>query len=127
MRREFPKAVKVAVVKRCTRDGVVYCESCQLPAKKWQIDHVRADGLLGEPIIGNAELICDVCYGIKNPQDTAKIAKAKRREAKQLGIRNPPKLQGQPFPKIVREKRGVDKSSLPELPRRNIYTRQPFE
>src|SRR5690348_4917042 len=85
-RREFPRSVKTEVVKRATSNGVIYCESCKLPAKKWQIDHVRPDGLGGEPILKNAMLICEVCFGVKNPDDTRKIAKAKRREAKRLGI-----------------------------------------
>lgn len=38
-RREFPRAVKVAVIKRSTRDGAVYCEKCGALAKRWQIDH----------------------------------------------------------------------------------------
>lgn len=93
MRREFPKAVKVAVVKRATRDGVVYCEKCGALAKKWQIDHVIADALGGEPVIGNAELICEPCYSVKNPQDTTAAAKAKRREARALGVKPAPKAK----------------------------------
>lgn len=89
-RKNFPRAVKVAVIKRATKDGVVYCEKCGALAKKFQIDHVRADGLLGEPVLENAELICDLCYGVKNPADTTAIAQAKRREAAHLGIRPAP-------------------------------------
>lgn len=93
-RQEFPKSVKVAVIKRATADnGVVYCESCGLPAKKWQIDHVRADGLLGKPVLENAELICEACYSVKNPDDTRKIARAKRREAKHIGAVSEPAIK----------------------------------
>lgn len=88
MRREFSKATKVAVIKRSTVDGVVYCESCKAQAKRWQIDHVNPDGMGGEPTIENAELICEPCYSIKNPKDTRDIARAKRREARDLGVRN---------------------------------------
>ena len=91
-RREFPRAVKVAVVKRCTRENQVWCESCGLPAKKWQIDHVRPDGLGGEPTIENAQLLCLPCAVlVKNPADTSAIARAKRREAAHLGARPTPK------------------------------------
>ena len=89
MRREFPKSVRVAVIKRATRNGVIYCESCPSIAKRFQIDHIRPDGLLGEPTIDNAQLICEACYAIKNPQDTTAIAKAKRREAKHVGATQP--------------------------------------
>jgi hypothetical protein len=85
MRREFPKAVKVAVIKRATRDGVTYCEGCGEIAKKWRIDHIRADGLLGEPVYENAQLLGPCCYAAKDAADTKAIAKAKRREAKHLG------------------------------------------
>lgn len=88
-RREFPRSVKVAVIKRTTSDGVTYCEKCGAMAKKWQIDHVRPDGLLGEPVIENAMLICQPCYTVKNAADTSEIAKAKRREAKNLGADQP--------------------------------------
>lgn len=119
-RRNFSKAIKVAVVKRATRCGtgetagrVVYCESCGLPAKKWQIDHKRADGLLGEPTIENAELICDVCFGIKNPDDTRKIAKAKRREALAIGAHSPKQsIPNRGFPKSDKPNR-IEKLPLP--------------
>ena len=116
-RREFPKAVKVAVIRRCTgANGVIYCESCHLPAKKWQIDHIRPDGLLGEPVLSNAMLICQDCFGVKNPKDTKDIAKAKRREAKNLGIRSESKLKSRGFEKKAKQRKGpVEKLSL--LPR----------
>ena len=103
-RREFPRAVHVAVIKRATRDSVVYCEACGGLAKRFQIDHVRADGLLGETTNKNAMLICEACWSVKNPQDTSTIAKAKRREAKSLGIKGPNagKLKSRGFPPAPR-------------------------
>ena len=83
-RREFPKPIKVAVTKRAMREGVVYCEKCHAQAKRWQIDHVRPDGLGGEPTLENAMLICQPCFEEKNPKDASAIAHAKRREAKDL-------------------------------------------
>lgn len=96
-RREFPKSVKVAVVKRATRDGVTYCEKCGAIAKRWQIDHVIADAHGGKPVIENAELICEACYSVKNPKDTTIAAKLKRVEAAHLGIRKEPTLKGAGF------------------------------
>ena len=86
-RREFSKAIKVSVIKRTTRDGVTYCEGCGALAKRWQIDHIRPDGLLGEPTLANAQLLGECCYATKNADDTATIARAKRREAKHLGAK----------------------------------------
>jgi hypothetical protein len=89
-RREFPRSIKVAVIRRSTRNGLVYCEACGAQAKRWQIDHVRPDGLLGEPTLANAMLICEPCWREKNPKDARDIAKAKRREARHIGAKPAP-------------------------------------
>lgn len=118
-RREFPRSVKIEVVKRATRGGVVYCEACELPARKWQIDHVRADGLGGEPKLANAMLICEACFGIKNPDDARKIAKAKRREAKHLGVvKSARPIRSAPMVTTERaaRRRANPKPSLPPRP-----------
>ena len=122
-RREFSKAIKVAVIKRATRDGVVYCEACHALAKRWQIDHVRPDGLLGEPVLANAMLICEPCWRVKNPADTTAIAKAKRREARHVGAKsarqqiasNPHGLKAPPKPGRVPKQPSV---GMPSLARR---------
>jgi 5-methylcytosine-specific restriction endonuclease McrA len=115
-RREFPKAVKVAVIKRSTREHVVYCEACGLPAKKWQIDHIVADAIGGEPVISNARLICEACYSVKNPQDTRRAAKTKRVEARYLGATMPKvKIQSRGFAKKERREK------LPIPPQRAMF------
>lgn len=89
-RKNFTKAVKVACIKRATRDAVVYCEECGLPAKKWQIDHINPDGLTGQPTLENAKLLCLPCHDVKtNTKDKPAIAEAQRREAKHLGAVKP--------------------------------------
>ena len=121
-RREFPKSVRVAVIKRATKNSAVYCEACGALAKRFQIDHVRADGLLGEPKIENAQLICEACWAVKNPKDTTAIAKAKRREAKHLGATRPSgKLRGAPFPKSAQAQHRADRDPKPHLPPRALY------
>ena len=109
-RCEFPRTVKVEVVKRATRGNSVYCEACGLPAKKFQIDHVIADAHGGKPVIENAMLICEPCFSIKNPKDTTIAAKLKRQEEKHLGairpkakIAAPPKRERQSKPGVVRQ------------------------
>jgi 5-methylcytosine-specific restriction protein A len=120
-RREFTKAIKVAVVKRATRDGITYCEKCRAIAKRWQIDHVIADAIGGEPVIENAELICEPCYSIKNPQDTKLAAKVKRQEAKALGIRKPPTLKTAPMPKAEPQRRASRPLAKTLPPQRPMY------
>ena len=107
-RREFPTKVRVAVIKRATRDCVIYCESCSLPAKKFQIDHIVADAHGGEPVLSNAQLICEACYGVKNPKDTTIAAKLKRIEAKHVGA----KIKSRGFPKREKVR---DSSKLDQL------------
>lgn len=124
-RKEFPARVRVAVIKRATKIvydvrgkelGVIFCEKCFAIAKRFQIDHIDPDGLTGKPVIENAMLICEPCYQIKNPLDTSIIAKAKRREAKDIGAKMPkPKIPNRGFPpgKPKREK-------LPPPPRTHV-------
>ena len=94
-RREFSKSVKVAAIKRATRDGVTYCEMCGAIAKRFEVDHANPDGLTGEPTLENAVIACLPCHAEKTKQDVAHIAKAKRREAKALGVRKTPKAERQ--------------------------------
>jgi len=117
-RREFSKAIKVTVIKRATREGVTYCELCGALAKRFQIDHINPDGLTGEPVLSNAMLICEPCFSVKNPIDTSNIAKAKRREAYDLGATRPKgKLKSRGFEKKERQQK-IDFTT-----RRSIYER----
>ena len=120
-RREFSKAIKVAVVKRATRDGVTYCEKCGAIAKRWQIDHVIADAHGGKPVIENAELICEACYSVKNPKDTTIAAKLKRVEAAHLGIRKEPTLKGAGFTAAPPQKKASKPLTKTQPPRRGLY------
>jgi 5-methylcytosine-specific restriction protein A len=116
-RQEFPRSVKVVVIKRATRENVVYCENCRLPAKKFQIDHIIADAICGKPVIENAMLICDVCFGIKNPQDTTLAAKAKRREARHIGAKTTSAhaIKSRGFPQSEKSAKREPRLSLPPL------------
>jgi len=115
-RRNFPKSVIVACIKRATKDAVVYCEGCNLPCRSWDIDHIRPDGLLGEPTLDNARLLCKVCHGEKTKDDVARIAKAKRQEAKHIGaVTSKQKIKSRGFAK--KEK----KEKIPLPPRRGMF------
>ncbi len=122
-RREFPRPVRVAVIKRATRSvGLVeevYCEKCGQPTKgRFQLDHVIADALGGKPVIENCELICEPCWQVKNPEDTKKAAKVKRVEAKHVGASRPKSTIRAPRaqPKAPR-----DKLPIPARPPRERF------
>ena len=120
-RREFAKSIKVEVIKRNTRDGVTFCEKCGGLAKRWQIDHIIPDALGGEPVLSNAQLLCEPCYSIKNPQDTRNAAKAKRREARHIGIRKEPTLKSQGFTPAEPQRRASRPLAKLSLPPRPMY------
>ena len=120
-RRNFSKSVIVARIKAATRDHVVYCDGCGLPVKgKFEIDHIRADGLLGEPTFENSRLLCVACHKEKTKDDVARIAKAKRVEARHLGaVRPKGKIQSRGFAKKER------KEKIPLPPPRNMFEGDP--
>jgi 5-methylcytosine-specific restriction endonuclease McrA len=109
-------------IKAATRDGVVYCDLCGLPAKKWEIDHIKADAMHLEEdkdasnTFENSRLLCIACHKEKTKTDVKDIARAKRREAKHLGVKNTKqKIVSRGFAK--KEK----KEKLPLPPRRGYY------
>lgn len=131
-RKEFSRSVRVAAVKRAMKNGEVYCEECGVLTKgKFQIDHINPDGLTGEPTLENAKVICVECHARKTKVDVANIAKAKRREARALGVakgtgtlrnnlgNDSKKIISAGFPKSQRNKSLA--SDLPPLPRRSLY------
>ncbi len=119
-RKEFPRSVKVACIKRATKGGQVICEACGSLAKKFAIDHINADGLTGEPTLANAQLLCDPCHAEKTKTDVASIAKAKRREAARLGVKRAAKQPIQ-SPGFARKERTPIADKLAFLPRRSFY------
>lgn len=116
-RKEFTRAIKVAVIKRATVDGKTFCEECGCLAKRWEIDHVRPDGLLGEATIENAKLLCTPCHDEKTKSDVKQIAQAKRREAFHLGVRKKPSLRSCGFPKSSK----AQKQPVKLPPRRPMF------
>jgi 5-methylcytosine-specific restriction endonuclease McrA len=116
--KDFSTAIRVAVIKRATRDFIVYCEGegCGEPTRDFQIDHIipRAQG--GPSTLENAQLLGKCCYSVKNPADTKAAAKTKRIEAKHLGADRPKqKIKSRGFRKSPK----VDK--LPVPPPRQLF------
>ncbi len=117
-RREFPTKVRVAAIKRA--DGKCEAIGCGLPhLGRFEVDHVIADALGGEPTLANARVLCVACHGVKTKADTTAAAKVKRQEAAHLRARPVParKIQGAPLPgssKPLREPKA-------SLPYRSLY------
>lgn len=84
-RKEFSRSVRVAAWKRT--DG--HCQACTRPCgPDARFDHIIADALGGQPTLENCQLICRWCHDAKTfGNDVPAIARAKRREARHLGIR----------------------------------------
>lgn len=83
MRRNFPAAVKAAVLKRCSdANGIPHCERCGVPGFV-EVDHDKADGLGGEPTIENAIALCKTCHkGKTHGHDRPIMSKADRQRKK---------------------------------------------
>jgi 5-methylcytosine-specific restriction endonuclease McrA len=87
-RREFSKQTKRDAFLRAK--GA--CELCgaRLTVGKFAYDHVIADGLGGEPTIDNCQVACVVCHSAKSAKnDVPRIAKVKRIQDREHGIRKP--------------------------------------
>jgi hypothetical protein len=82
-RTEFPQSVRKLAFKRCcqegTKPGQPQCESCGnvLRAGGIIFEHVQADGLGGEPVLGNCKVHCTVCADVKtHTEDNPRMRKA---------------------------------------------------
>lgn len=125
-RREFTSDQRAQIVARATdAAGTIRCERCQLAQKpgSFEIDHILAEGMRPEVdkkvklTISDGQLLGkDCCHrgeDGKTNDDVAKIAKAKRREAKHLGTKRPAgKLKGRGFPASDKPER-ITKQPLP--------------
>ena len=121
-RRNFTKAIIVQRIKAATREGVVYCDGCGLPCRKWEIDHIKADAMHVEEdkdasaTFDNSRLLCIPCHAEKTKVDVKTIAKSKRVEAKHLGAKvAKTKIKSRGFAK--KEK----KEKIPLPPRRGMF------
>ena len=87
MRREFPSKVKLAAYERCQQDGKPHCEECGLRIVGLpEYDHVKPDGLGGEPTLANCQCICTNCHSTKShTADRPLMQKADNIRAKHLG------------------------------------------
>lgn len=96
-RREFTPTVYAQIVKRAMQpNGEIACEGCGLVLgkKPYHVDHTKPDGLEIDKsqklTAADGKLLgVECCHAPKTKIDVAVIAEAKRREAKDLGIKKP--------------------------------------
>lgn len=128
-RREFDRGTKAEIKTRCATLTGWRCENCGQIVASGEIDHIIAEALIVDKTkkltAKDGQFLCWPCHqgaGGKTARDKGIIAKAKRQEAANLGVRAKPegafKLQSRGFQKFAKTKRGVDKSALPPLPRK---------
>ena len=86
-RKNFKASVIVARFKHCKG----CCETCGIVLKPgaYHADHNNPDGLTGEPTFDNCRILCRPCHAEKTKTDVGHIAKAKRREIKDIGAQSP--------------------------------------
>lgn len=125
-RREFTKPVMAQIVTRAmTSDGQIACEGCGLVLgrKPYNIDHTIPDALIVEKRKLTAEdgklLGKECCHDPKTHNvDVPAIAKAKRNEARNMGITRPKgQIRSAPFPRTEKAR----PAPKLELPRRSFY------
>jgi hypothetical protein len=135
-RRNFTRNQLEQIVDRATIDGTVYCQGCGLALKKgaWEVDHIIPEAIRPEAdkrvkiTIAEGQVLGRECCHRgadgKTARDVKQIAKAKRQNAKDIGIAAAPrqKIGGRSFP--VADKPA--KASKPLPPRRSIFTGQPI-
>ncbi len=101
MRKEFPRKVKFAALKRCTNaKGIPCCEGecggLPLSAGNIFFDHDQADGLGGEPTLVNCKVLCKLCHDKKTfTHDNPIMQKADRVRKKTFGVAT---RKGKPIP-----------------------------
>ena len=130
-RRNFTRNQKEQIVIRATNaDGKICCEGCGmvLAGKPHEIDHIIPEGLRSEedkkkPItIAEGQLLGKACCHRgedgKTNKDVKQIAKAKRQNAKHVGITRPKQsIRSAPFARTDKPAR-IQK---PSPPRRALY------
>lgn len=103
-RREFSDPVRAQIVHRSMNErGLICCEGCSLVLgkKAWHIDHTIPDALYLDkrrPLTAKDGKLLgwDCCHKPKTAVDQGDIARAKRRERNDLGIKGPSSFRKPP-------------------------------
>lgn len=123
MRREFPKEIYAQIVRRAMQPtGEIACEGCGLVLgkKPYHVDHTIPDALFLDKKrkLTAADGKClgvECCHAPKTKLDVANIAEAKRREAKNLGMKTKVKV------KIPSPPKSEKPAGKPSLAPRNLF------
>jgi 5-methylcytosine-specific restriction protein A len=94
-RREFSTKVKRLAFERAA--GSCEGEGCgaALTKGKFHYDHDIADFFRGEPTLSNCKVLCVACHDFKTrKKDIPAIAKTKRIQDREKGIRKPRSITG---------------------------------
>ena len=130
-RREFTRNQQEQIVERAKRNGGICCEGCGLVLghKPYEIDHIIPEALRPEadkkqPLtIADGQLLGKECCHRgkdgKTAKDVAQIAKAKRQNAKHLGLKTRTKAKIPSPPKSEKRPPKMDFTK-----RRNPFTRE---
>ena len=88
-RREFSAKVKMTAFDRCCKYGIPYCELCGIVITgRPEYDHIKPDGLGGEPALENCQAICTKCHKLKtHGGDRPVMAKADRQKKSAAGVK----------------------------------------
>lgn len=132
-RRRISTSERVAIFER--NSGL--CHMCGLviaAGEAWEISHDRPLALGGEDVGDNLKPAHKSCHRAHtSAEDAPRIAKAKRQHANHIGATAPTSspLRSRGFtPAPKPPKAGVarvDKSAIPPLPRRDIFSGEPIE
>ena len=71
------------------RDGKPHCELCGLLiVGRPEYDHIKPDGLQGEPVLANLQVLCRACHKHKtHAEDRPIMAKADRQKKAAAGVK----------------------------------------
>ena len=95
---------------------------------RWQAEHIKPLWAGGENREANLAPALIDPHQIKSRREAAQRAKADRQGIGAAGLKQRPsglRIQSHGFQKFERERRGVDKSEIAPLPRRNIFSTIP--
>lgn len=89
VRHEFSSKVKWAAYQRCLINDKPHCEMCGLRIiGLCEYDHIKPDGLGGEPTLENCAVLCGKCHRIKtHEEDRPVMAKADRQRKAAAGVK----------------------------------------
>ncbi len=114
-RKEFTRKIRTAAIERAAG----HCEKCKAALKKGEgeVDHILPDVLGGEPVLANAQVLCQQCHAGKTVDDIRRTRKADRQRDKNNGAIKP----SSKLAKTIKEPKRLTKQLPPR--KRDIFGR----